>query len=136
MPSGSASSGIAMPSGSASSGSAMPFYHHGIYVGGGCVIDFTDESKVRRITLTKFKAKKSVFRVTYASRTPFLANDVVSLDNPDIVKDYSIASNNCEHFATYCKYGIGWSQQVENAPVIIQTLIAAATRAFVDQAAN
>ena len=40
-------------------------YHHGIYIGGGFVIDYNDDSKICRIRLTEFKDGTSLFRVSY-----------------------------------------------------------------------
>ncbi|XP_076328355.1 phospholipase A and acyltransferase 4-like [Tachypleus tridentatus] len=35
---------------------------------------------------------------------------------------YNVIFNNCEHFATYCRYGIGFSIQVENVKENVKTV--------------
>ena len=147
MPSGSALSGIAMPSESASSGitissgsagtGAMPLYHHGIYVGEGDVIQYTDSSKVQRVSLIEFRAGKQLFRVTYKrGPTPLEPEEVVKkaeneYAEPDAFGVYNIYSNNCEHFATHCKYGERRSQQViDVTKVVAERVIEKAATSF------
>ncbi|KAI0235569.1 hypothetical protein LSAT2_013902 [Lamellibrachia satsuma] len=107
---------------SKSSGSDVPilgpFYHHGIYIGGTFVIDYNNNSIIRRVSLIEFKAGESLYRVTYGLKPdPLKPKEVVkkpeeALQTPEDFGDYADDDNNCEHFATYCKYGVRVSQQV------------------------
>ena len=97
---------------------ALPVYHHGIYVGGNSVIQLNKKSQVQRVNLTKFTDGKQLFRVTYTRRpTPLEQEKVVrnaknECAEPAGFGDYDLFTNNCEHFATHCRYGRKWSQQV------------------------
>ena len=39
------------------------------------------------------------------------------LDNPELVGQYNLIRNNCEHFANFIRYGFAESDQVKNHPV-------------------
>ena len=90
----------------------VPFYHHGIYIGGKAVTDYNDKSKINRITLLQFKAGKSLFRVTNTERPKPLKQEEVVKRASEVFETltdfggYHVKRNNCEHFATYCKYGV------------------------------
>ena len=91
-------------------------YHHGIYIGGGFVIDYNDDSKICRIRLTEFKDGTSLFRVSYRNIVKPLDPKTVikkakaALKTPTHFGQYTKVDNNCEHFATYCKFGSRFSQ--------------------------
>ena len=96
------------------------FYHHGIYVGGAMVIQYNDDSKVHRVSLIEFKDGQRLLRVRYTkSPTPLKPEEVVKKAEdaykcPTHFGPYSKANNNCEHFATYCKFGTKCSQQADS----------------------
>ena len=93
------------------------FHHHGIYVGGAMVIQYNDDSKVHRVSLIEFKDGQRLLRVRYTkSPTPLKPEEVVKKAEdaykcPTHFGPYSKANNNCEHFATHCKFGEQYSHQ-------------------------
>ena len=103
---------------SATGGSGLPtIYHHGIYVGGDKVIHYTDDSKIHRVELHKFKDGQ-LLRVRYTkSPKPLKSKEVVKKAKDAYTKNdfgsYNKFDKNCEHFATHCKYGKQCSQQVD-----------------------
>ena len=98
-------------SGSGETGGSGSFYHHGIYVGEEEVIEYTDDSNIHRVSLTEFKHGQSrVFLVVYTENTVKIAEEACKV--PTCFGQYNCVKNNCEHFATYCKYGQQCSQQV------------------------
>ena len=105
----------------------VPFYHHGIYIGGKAVTDYNDKSKINRITLLQFKAGKSLFRVTNTERPKPLKQEEVVKRASEVFETltdfggYHVKRNNCEHFATYCKYGVRFSLQVDDAVEVAKT---------------
>jgi hypothetical protein len=96
------------------------FYsHHGIYAGNGTVIHFRGTVKEKKDPVViktdiegflkggKLKRRNYKKRLLHAE-TLRIARDHVSK------KGYSLAFNNCEHFATYCATGKKRSVQVRN----------------------
>lgn len=104
------------------------FYHHGIYVGNDEVVQFglpydicddSKEIKVVKSSLQEFCANKTVFIEVYVFTKKELKT---KLKDEDIVLNainsigeggYSILSNNCEHFANKCVFGVKKSAQIE-----------------------
>ena len=88
--------------------------HHGIDCGDGSVIHYRDGEAIIRTSQAFFAAGEQIYRKTYDRCDP-----------PPVVlqraksrlgeRDYHIAFNNCEHFATWCKTGQHQSRQVETA---------------------
>lgn len=93
------------------------YSHHGIDCGDGTVIHYRKiNATISRTSWDEFANEKDVFLKEYDKCDP-----------PDVVirraesrlgeKIYDVGSNNCEHFATWCKTGIHTSEQVNNAVV-------------------
>ncbi len=93
------------------------YSHHGIDCGDGTVIHYRKiNATISRTSWDEFANEKDVFFKEYDK-----------CDSPDVVirraesrlgeKVYDVGSNNCEHFATWCKTGIHRSEQVNNAVV-------------------
>lgn len=97
------------------------FTHHGIYIGEDKVValckkpsDPSAESRVCRISTDEFADGRQVQVLEY---------EPSECSPPDVVVDralsrvgcrgYDLVSNNCEHFATWCKTGERRSRQVE-----------------------
>lgn len=96
------------------------YHHHGIFVGQNAVVHFTDVrnskvgASVRRCTLTAFERGGAVERVAYRQSLP--ARQVVRRALSQLGRrGYSVLSNNCEHFARWCKTGEHASEQVRRA---------------------
>lgn len=93
------------------------YEHHGIYLGDGSVIHFTatskrkEEAEIRIDSIDDFANKDRVRRVEYAECSP--PEVVIDRARKCLGRDgYSLFSNNCEHFARWCKTGAQESQQI------------------------
>ena len=97
----------------------VTYRHLGIYIGNDEVIDYTSESKVRRISMNHFMENRArpVFRAVYKEAPPAYSPDVIVQRaknfSPSEFGEYNLRSNNCEHFVTYCTFGKKFSLQVE-----------------------
>ncbi|XP_069121993.1 phospholipase A and acyltransferase 2-like [Argopecten irradians] len=115
------------------------YSHWGVYLGNGEIVHVTPlgyasrkQSRVKdRCCDVNFKVKacvkiEDIFKVDKrgnAKRNNRLDHYLRALSNTEIVQralkmigpiDYSLFSNNCEHFAVYLRYGVKWSVQIEN----------------------
>jgi hypothetical protein len=110
------------------------YSHHGIYAGDRTVIHFKGIEKEKRdpaviITdIDNFLNNGKLRRRKYKKRLPHIetlriARELLSR------KGYSLAFNNCEHFASYCATGKKKSKQVRRAAssIIGVTLAVTAT---------
>ena len=104
--------------GGASSG-LLEYYHLGIYLGNEEVIDYTNDSKVRRIKLSVFTENntRQLCRIHYLKAPPannadaIIENAALHFKNQDF-GTYDLITNNCEHFVTFCTFGKRFSFQV------------------------
>jgi len=97
------------------------YSHHGIDIGDGTVVHFAGEplqiakAQVVRDTMENFLegGECKIVRYENESRTP---DEVVALALEQVgIKGYRLWTNNCEHFASYCKTGEKKSSQVQRA---------------------
>jgi hypothetical protein len=95
------------------------FTHHGIYVGGGRVVHYAGLCRrlhvgpVEEVDLVAFAADHAV-SVRIDAHARYAPAEVVRRARSRLGEDrYRIASNNCEHFCTWCLRGEGRSEQVE-----------------------
>lgn len=104
------------------------YTHYGIYVGNNRVVHFSGpvgddiggvNTRIRK-TLLKDFARGDTFYVQVINEkkrkfSPFevikRANSCVGLDEV-VGGKYNFMLNNCEHFATWCVYGVGMSHQI------------------------
>ncbi len=93
------------------------YEHHGIYVGDDLVIHFTatskrkEEAEIRTNSVEDFAHGDPVRSVEYAECSP--PEVVIGRARKCLGRDgYSLFSNNCEHFARWCKTGSHESQQI------------------------
>jgi hypothetical protein len=95
----------------------LVYSHHGIFAGERSVIHFKGEDKEKRdpfvvlSDIESFLNGGKLRRRIYKERLPHsetlrMARELLS------TKGYNLASNNCEHFATFCATGKGKSKQV------------------------
>ncbi len=114
------------------------YSHHGIYAGEGNVIHFKGTDKEKRdpaVIMTKLenflsggKLKKRYYNGRLSKNATLrIAKDHLSK------KGYSLAFNNCEHFATYCATGKKKSIQVRRAIGGIATIALAVTGAVIQK---
>ena len=97
----------------------VPFTHHGIDCGDGTVIHY-DGSTICRVSKTEFAQGKEIRIKEYGQCDP----DYVVVHRAEqrlYERNYNLFSNNCEHFAYYCKTGKHKSQQVDNVVVGVAT---------------
>jgi len=109
----------------------LPYYHCGIYEGGGYVIHYAPKGKgfeisqknavVHETTLDKFKDGCKLRIVEFPEG--FSAEETLRRARSRIgEKDYNFATNNCDHFATWCKTGEHRSIQADEAKKFITVL--------------
>jgi len=96
------------------------YSHHGIYTGDGHVIHYSGEEKekkdplVRETRIEDFLKGGKLRRRDHKKRLP--ASETLSRASNHLSDHgYSLALNNCEHFATYCATGRKKSGQVRKA---------------------
>jgi len=98
----------------------LVYSHHGIYAGDRNVIHYTGEEKekkdplIRETDIEAFLKGGKLRRRDYNKRlTP---SETLSLAKKHLSDNsYSLAFNNCEHFATYCATGKRKSRQLREA---------------------
>jgi hypothetical protein len=95
------------------------YAHHGIYVGGGRVVQYGGLSwglrrgPVEEVSLSKFSQGRPV-RVRAARSRGFDQEEVVRRARLRLGEDrYSVLTNNCEHFCEWCVGGQHRSYQVD-----------------------
>lgn len=98
-----------------------PFYnieglyeHHGIDCGDGTVIHYRKPSEIiERTSLATFTQGRKIYVKQYP--TSYISDAVVKRAESRLgEKKYNLLFNNCEHFATWCKTGVTYSQQVKD----------------------
>lgn len=98
-----------------------PITHHGIDCGDGTVIEYQGYFQggiIRRIAKIDFGSGRTIQSKEYGKcDSPYI---VVERAKSKLGKDgYCLFSNNCEHFAYWCKTGKHKSEQVNNAGVSV-----------------
>ncbi len=98
----------------------LVYSHHGIYMGDGTVIHYTGEEKekkdplIRETGIEDFLKDGKLKRRSYKKRLQ--PSETFSLAKKHLSDNsYSLAFNNCEHFATYCATGKRKSRQLRAA---------------------
>lgn len=98
----------------------LVYSHHGIYTGDGNVIHYTGEEKekkdplIRETDIEAFLKGGKLRMRNYKKRLP--PSETLSLAKEHLSDNrYSLAFNNCEHFATYCATGKRKSRQLRQA---------------------
>lgn len=114
--------------------------HHGIYMGNNEVIHFTggaggitnvilnlggeENASIRKTSLTEFMDDYPMEKIKVFDYTGFkIASTKITLDRATSLLGetcYSLPFRNCEHFATWCKTGKWYSDQIKNAYDIIK----------------
>ncbi|MBO4524227.1 MAG: lecithin retinol acyltransferase family protein [Spirochaetia bacterium] len=99
------------------------YKHYGIYIGSNQVIHFGAEkghelnpsrAKVIKTSLKKFQKGDPLWVEESDEYNAFDSDKVIALAKARLGKrGYNILTNNCEHFANECKYGVKRSRQVE-----------------------
>ena len=97
----------------------LGYTHHGIHVGGGKVVHYAGLSRtlfrgpVEVVSLAHFAGGREVI-VKPEACAAFEPEDVVRRAFSRLGEDrYQLASNNCEHFCEWCRWGENRSAQVD-----------------------
>jgi hypothetical protein len=124
------------------------YKHYGIYAGNGRVIHYTAETgdfgpdvMVRETSLEQFAGKRG-FKLTLLERNHARKKQLSSEETVRRArsrlgeKRYNLLSNNCEHFALWCRYGTNKSVQVEKAFIAAIALSTVAVIAHIIKSNN
>lgn len=109
------------------------YTHHGIDLGDGTVVHFSGEPlRVRHACVVR-----ESMEVFCGGDTPKVVQHKRPLNDPDEVaetalkhlgkKGYQLWTNNCEHFASFCKTGKPESHQVKRATKVALATVASAS---------
>ncbi len=99
------------------------YEHHGISCGDGSVIHYRKPSEtIEKTSLEVFALFYPIYIKKYPQGFCFIDDLVVQRAHTRLGEQkYNLLSNNCEHFATWCKTGISESRQVRDfLPIITQ----------------
>jgi hypothetical protein len=114
------------------------YSHHGIYAGEGYVIHFKGAEKEKRnpaVIMTEienFLSGGKLRKRNYKRRLP--NDETLRIAKGHLSKkEYSLAFNNCEHFATYCATGKKKSLQVRMIIGGIATITLAVTGSVIQK---
>jgi hypothetical protein len=95
------------------------YEHHGIYVGDGRVVHYAGLSRtlrggpVQEVSLEAFLGGRAM-RIQSHANVRFTSAVVVERARSRVGEDrYRVATNNCEHFCSWCLSGQNRSEQVE-----------------------
>ncbi|MCS6813104.1 MAG: lecithin retinol acyltransferase family protein [Cyanobacteria bacterium] len=90
------------------------YEHHGIDCGDGTVIHYRKGTEtVTRTSLEEFTDGRPIYVKTY--KVSYIPDVTVRRAESRLgEQEYNLLTNNCEHFATWCKTGVSRSAQVEN----------------------
>ncbi|MEL6495510.1 MAG: lecithin retinol acyltransferase family protein [Cyanobacteria bacterium J06623_7] len=100
------------------------YKHYGIDCGDGTVIHYRKPSEVvEQTSMATFSRGNPVYVAEYTSGFAYIPDVVVERAKSRLgEQDYNLLSNNCEHFACWCKTGINDSKQIRNYLPAISTL--------------
>lgn len=95
------------------------YTHHGIYVGRGEVVHYMGLSggfrrgPVAKVTLEQFALGRAV-SIKLEATARYAPIEIAERAQSRLAEDrYSLLSNNCEHFCSWCAHGVARSGQVE-----------------------
>ena len=95
------------------------YTHHGIYVGRGEVVHYMGLScglrrgPVTKVTLEQFALGHAV-SIQLEATARYTPIEIAERAQTRLAEDrYSVLSNNCEHFCSWCAHGVARSGQVE-----------------------
>ena len=100
------------------------YKHYGIDCGDGTVIHYRKPSEViEQTSMATFSQGNPVYVAKYSKGFAYIPDVVVERAKSRLGEhDYNLLSNNCEHFACWCKTGISDSKQIRNYLPAITTL--------------
>jgi hypothetical protein len=99
------------------------YLHHGVYVGGDTVVHYTGtpgnktDAAVKSTPLDEFSEGGTIHRVVHSDGLP--ARETIRRARSRVGEQkYDLVSNNCEHFARWCKTGEHRSEQTDGIPLV------------------
>ncbi|MEY2858527.1 MAG: hypothetical protein RLZZ74_2840 [Cyanobacteriota bacterium] len=100
------------------------YKHYGIDCGDGTVIHYRKPSEViEQTSFAIFSRGNPVYVAEYSEGFGYIPDVVVERAKSRLrEQEYNLLSNNCEHFASWCKTGISDSKQIRNYLPAITTL--------------
>lgn len=114
------------------------YEHHGIDCGDGTVIHYRklgEEAKISRTSYAAFAAGLPVYRKRQT--VSFIPEVVMQRAESRLDEEqYNLLSNNCEHFANWCKTGRNESEQLARFGLDATTLSTGAARELIDAASH
>jgi hypothetical protein len=113
------------------------YEHHGIDCGDGTVIHYHkgDDAVVTRTTMEGFARGTSVY--TKQQPLAFIPDIVVQRAESRLgERQYNLLTNNCEHFANWCKTGRNESQQLINYGLDLSQIRSLDSRRMIEEAAQ
>ena len=111
------------------------YTHHGIYVGNGRVVHYSGFSemfkkgKIELTSIDEFQGDaEDVYRIRYSADVDVYSDQEICERALSRVGEdnYNLATNNCEHFATWCVTGVERSEQVEDVKKMTTAVIISA----------
>ncbi|MEM8723673.1 MAG: lecithin retinol acyltransferase family protein [Cyanobacteria bacterium P01_G01_bin.39] len=106
-------------------GQLSGFYkHYGIDCGDNTVIHYRKPSEtIERTSLATFSRGNPVYVAEYSAGFGYIPEVVVARAESRLgEQEYNLITNNCEHFAHWCKTGMSYSKQVSNYLPTIRNL--------------
>ncbi|MEL6930841.1 MAG: lecithin retinol acyltransferase family protein [Cyanobacteria bacterium J06600_6] len=100
------------------------YKHYGIDCGDGTVIHYRKPSEiVEQTSFATFSRGNPTYIAEYSPGFGYIPDAVVERAKSRLGEhDYNLLTNNCEHFAVWCKTGISDSKQIRNYLPAITTL--------------
>ena len=100
------------------------YKHYGIDCGDGTVIHYRKPSEtIEQTDIATFSQGNPIYVAEYSSGFGYIPDAVVERAKSRLGEhDYNLLTNNCEHFAVWCKTGINDSKQIRNYLPAITTL--------------
>jgi hypothetical protein len=102
------------------------YYHHGIHIGDFKVIHYTEgggsvsKGKVKKTSLKRFLDGATKLDIVKHENPIFSPEEIIERAKSRIDEDdYSLFSNNCEHFCNWCIEGVAESEQVQTVVTIL-----------------
>jgi hypothetical protein len=92
------------------------YEHHGIDCGDGSIIHYRKPSEIiEKTSLATFTRGNKIYLKQYIKEFCFIPEIVVQRAISRLGEQkYNLLFNNCEHFATWCKTGISYSEQIRD----------------------
>lgn len=100
------------------------YKHYGIDCGDGTVIHYRKPSEIiEQTSLATFSRGNPIYLAEYSQGFAYIPDVVVERAKSRLGENqYNLLTNNCEHFACWCKTGINHSKQIKNYLPAINTL--------------